>query len=100
MPLPSALPAPPPLRPVLRDAAGLPTLAVGPGNEATAPDQATAPGDRDPDALLAAACRRGDPGALERLVERFHADVFGTGLRLVHDREVALELANTTFFKL
>jgi RNA polymerase sigma-70 factor, ECF subfamily len=100
MPLPSALAAPPPLRPASRDAAGPPALAVGPGNEATAPDQTAAPEDLDRDALLAAACRRGDPGALERLVERFQAEVFGTGLRLVHDREVALELANTTFFKL
>jgi RNA polymerase sigma-70 factor (ECF subfamily) len=73
---------------------------VGLGNEAAAPDRTAAPEDLDRDALLAAACRRGDPGALEWLVERFQAEVFGTGLRLVHDREVALELANTTFCKL
>jgi RNA polymerase sigma-70 factor (ECF subfamily) len=37
---------------------------------------------------------------LERLVERFQADVVGTALRLVGDRDAALELANTTFVKL
>jgi RNA polymerase sigma-70 factor (ECF subfamily) len=51
------------------------------------------------DAALAAACLRGAPGALERLVERYQTDVFGTILRLVHDRETALELANAVFYK-
>ncbi|MEJ7664513.1 MAG: sigma-70 family RNA polymerase sigma factor [Hymenobacter sp.] len=44
-------------------------------------------------------CRRGTPGALERLVERFQSDVFGTALRLTHDRDAALELTNSIFYK-
>jgi RNA polymerase sigma-70 factor (ECF subfamily) len=32
-------------------------------------------------------------------VERYQTDVFGTVLRLVHDRETALELANAVFYK-
>ena len=51
------------------------------------------------DAALVAACRRGTPGALEQLVARFQSDVFGVVLRLVHDREVALELTNAVFYK-
>jgi RNA polymerase sigma-70 factor (ECF subfamily) len=47
-----------------------------------------------------AACQRGQPGALERVVELFQAAVIGTALRLVGDRDVALELTNATFFKL
>lgn len=51
------------------------------------------------DATLAAACRARRPGALERLVERYQRDVFGSVLRLVRDREVAAELANSIFYK-
>jgi RNA polymerase sigma-70 factor (ECF subfamily) len=51
------------------------------------------------DAALAAACRRGDGAALAVLVERYQADVFGTALRLCRDRDVALELTNTIFYK-
>ncbi len=51
------------------------------------------------DAALAAACRARRPGALERLVERYQRDVFGSVLRLVRDREVAAELANSIFYK-
>ncbi len=51
------------------------------------------------DAALVAACRNGIPGALERLVERYQADVFGTALRLTRERDVALELTNSIFFK-
>jgi RNA polymerase sigma-70 factor (ECF subfamily) len=51
------------------------------------------------DAALVAACRGGRPDAVERLVERFQADVFGTVLRLVHERDTALELTNSIFFK-
>ena len=61
--------------------------------------------DADPVALgletgLVAACRRGDPGALERLAERFQAAVFGTALCLVGDRDAALEVTGATLFKL
>jgi RNA polymerase sigma factor (sigma-70 family) len=51
------------------------------------------------DAALVAACRRGDGRALAALVERYQADVFGTALRLCHNRETALELSNTIFYK-
>ena len=51
------------------------------------------------DALLVEACRRGEALALERLVSRFQHDVFGAVLRLVRDRETALELTNAIFFK-
>jgi RNA polymerase sigma-70 factor (ECF subfamily) len=51
------------------------------------------------DAALVADCLRGTSGALECLVQRFQADVFGTALRLTHDRDVALELTNSIFFK-
>jgi RNA polymerase sigma-70 factor, ECF subfamily len=64
---------------------------------AAAPPGALA--DIEADAALVADCRRGVPGALERLVERFQTDVFGTALRLTRDRDVALELTNSIFFK-
>jgi RNA polymerase sigma factor (sigma-70 family) len=51
------------------------------------------------DATLVAESRKGIPGALERLVERYQADVFGTALRLTRERDVALELTNSIFFK-
>lgn len=56
-------------------------------------------GIAETDAALAAACKRGEPGALERLVERFQSDVFGAAVRIVHDRDAALELANSIFYK-
>jgi RNA polymerase sigma factor (sigma-70 family) len=64
------------------------------------PARGAQPGVLDQDTLLVAACRRGDQGALERLVERFQVAVVGTAMRLVGDRDVALELANMAFFKL
>jgi RNA polymerase sigma factor (sigma-70 family) len=103
MPLLSALPERPALRPV-RHAVDRhpPTLAGRPGHAATAPDRAgtPAPEGLDQDAPLVAGCRRGDPGALERLVARFRAPVFGTALHLVGDREAALELTNAVLFRL
>lgn len=48
---------------------------------------------------LVAACRRGEADALEHLVARYQAEIFGTVLRLVHDRDTALELTNAIFFK-
>jgi RNA polymerase sigma-70 factor (ECF subfamily) len=51
------------------------------------------------DAVLVAACRRGEAAALGALVERYQRDVFGATLRLCHDRDTALELTNTVFFK-
>ena len=73
------------------------TTATATMAPATAPPGALA--DIEADAALVADCRRGVPGALERLVERFQTDVFGTALRLTRDRDVALELTNSIFFK-
>jgi RNA polymerase sigma-70 factor (ECF subfamily) len=74
---------------------------TAPGTDARSAVAAAPPGAAtvELDAALVAACRQGVPGALERLVERFQVDVFGTVLRLVHDRDVALELTNSIFFK-
>lgn len=71
------------------------------GGELTSVTDVAAPGAADvaADAALVAECRRGTPGALERLVERFQSDVFGTALRLTHDRDAALELTNSIFYK-
>ena len=51
------------------------------------------------DAALVAACRRGEGAALAALVERYQTAVFGTALRLCHNRDTALELSNTIFYK-
>jgi RNA polymerase sigma factor (sigma-70 family) len=51
------------------------------------------------DAELVLRCRRDDPAALALLVERYQRDVFGACLRLTRDPDIALELANTAFFK-
>jgi RNA polymerase sigma factor (sigma-70 family) len=51
------------------------------------------------DAALVAACRRGEAAALGVLVERYQRDVFGAALRLCRDRDAALELTNTVFYK-
>ena len=44
-------------------------------------------------------CRAGDESAFAALVEANQSAVFGTVLRLVHDREVAAEVSNRAFFK-
>jgi len=51
------------------------------------------------DASLVAACRQGDAHALAALVERYQTDVFGAVLRICRDRDHALELANSIFYK-
>jgi len=43
--------------------------------------------------------RGGDGSAFATLVEAHQAAVFGTVLRLVHDREVAADVSNRAFFK-
>jgi RNA polymerase sigma-70 factor, ECF subfamily len=43
--------------------------------------------------------RAGDESAFAALVEVHQSAVFGTALRLVHDREVAAEVSNRAFFK-
>lgn len=44
-------------------------------------------------------CRTGDDGAFAELVELHQGAVFGTILRLVRQREMAVDVANRTFFK-
>lgn len=44
-------------------------------------------------------CRSGDDDAFAELVELHQGAVFGTILRLVRDREVAVDVANRAFFK-
>jgi RNA polymerase sigma-70 factor (ECF subfamily) len=51
------------------------------------------------DQQLVAACLAGEPDALAALVARYQSDVFGTCLRLLRDRDAALELTNTIFYK-
>ena len=55
--------------------------------------------DEQSDAALVAACRQGESTALATLVSRYQTDVFGTVLRLCRDRDNALELTNTIFYK-
>ncbi len=55
--------------------------------------------EQQSDAVLVAACRRGEAAALGALVERYQRDLFGAALRLCHDRDTALELTNSAFFK-
>ena len=43
--------------------------------------------------------RNGDHSAFAELVESHQASVFGTALRMVHDREVAAEVSNRAFFR-
>ena len=43
--------------------------------------------------------RRGDHAAYAQLVEAHQAAVFGTALRLLHDREVAAEVSNRAFYR-
>jgi RNA polymerase sigma-70 factor, ECF subfamily len=43
--------------------------------------------------------RRGDQSAFAELVETHQAVVFGTVLRLVHDREVAADVSNRAFYR-
>jgi RNA polymerase sigma-70 factor, ECF subfamily len=44
-------------------------------------------------------CRGGDQAAFAELVETHQAAVFGTALRLVHDRDVAAEVSNRAFYR-
>lgn len=76
------------------DISGIPGSIRMPGVVISLP-----PSEVSEDAQLAAACRRMERGAIEQLVNRFQTDVFGTVLRLLHDRDTALELTNSIFFK-
>ena len=51
------------------------------------------------DAQAVERCRAGQADAFAAVVERHQAAVYGTALRLVGDRDAALEVANATFYK-
>jgi RNA polymerase sigma-70 factor, ECF subfamily len=55
--------------------------------------------DLDADARAVALCRAGRADAFAEVVERHQAAVYGTALRLIGDRDAALEVANTAFYK-
>ena len=56
--------------------------------------------DRDIDARLMSRFRRGETGAAETLFLRFAPQVFGIGLRTLHDPDLAAELVQETFIRL
>ena len=51
------------------------------------------------DATLVLRCREGDRDAFERLVIRYQKPVFNVALRMLRDRQDALDVAQTTFLK-
>src|SRR4051794_38654306 len=53
----------------------------------------------DPDVQAVQRCRAGEADAFAEIVERHQAAVYGTALRLIGDRDAALEVANTAFYK-
>ena len=53
----------------------------------------------DSTARLVGRSRAGDESAFAALVEAHQSAVFGTVLRLLHDREVAADVSNRAFFK-
>lgn len=57
------------------------------------------PQKRDPDQEALEACRRGDRGAFDLLVERHHRRVFRLSMRLLSDEDAALDAAQETFLK-
>ena len=57
------------------------------------------PVKRDPDHEALEACRRGDRGAFDLLVERHHRRVFRLSMRLLGDEDAALDAAQETFLK-
>jgi RNA polymerase sigma-70 factor (ECF subfamily) len=52
-----------------------------------------------PEQHLVRLSRSGDQSAFAELVETHQTAVFGTVLRMVHDREVAAEVSNRAFFR-
>lgn len=57
------------------------------------------PPSHDPDRQVLEACRRGDRGAFDVLVERHHRRVFRLSVRFLGDEESALDAAQETFVK-
>lgn len=55
--------------------------------------------NRDPDAALVAATRRGDSHAFEKLVSRYERRVFAVAQRITKNREDAEDVVQETFYK-
>lgn len=59
----------------------------------------TEPGVSSDEQRLVRLSRGGDHAAFAELVEAHQVAVFGTSLRIVHDREVAAEVSNRVFYR-
>src|SRR4051812_10745916 len=55
--------------------------------------------DLEADAQAVAHCRAGRADAFAEIVERHQTAVYGTALRLIGERDAALEVTNTAFYK-
>ena len=55
--------------------------------------------NEEDDPTLVQRCREGDRDAFERLVIRYQKPVFNVALRMLHNRQDALDVAQTTFLK-
>ena len=55
--------------------------------------------NEEDDPALVLRCRKGDRDAFERLVMRYQKPVFNVALRMLRDRQDALDVAQTTFLK-
>jgi RNA polymerase sigma-70 factor (ECF subfamily) len=51
------------------------------------------------DAILVSRCLRGERAAIQALIERFQADVFGLSFRLLHHRQDAEDVAQEVFLR-
>ena len=52
------------------------------------------------DALLVRRCLRGEAAAVQALVERFQAEVFGLCVRLLHHRQDAEDVTQEVFLRI
>ena len=52
------------------------------------------------DAILVRRCLKGDESAIQALVERYHSDVFGLCVRLLHHRQDAEDVTQEVFLRI
>lgn len=52
------------------------------------------------DAILVRRCLKGDETAIQALVDRYHSDVFGLCVRLMHHRQDAEDVAQEVFLRI
>lgn len=52
------------------------------------------------DAILVRRCLKGDETAIQALVDRYHSDVFGLCVRLLHHRQDAEDVAQEVFLRI